>query len=104
MSILLNHLKQLRVGLLYVCLHLIPGKLFKNLPVKNIQILLITYVRHFFSGFMHAHISYLAEDCQACLVLLTIDHDLFFILSDAKKKITEVCYVHIIFNIYLLNL
>lgn len=61
-------------------------------------------MRHFFSGFMHAHISYLAEDCQACLVLLTIDHDLFFVLSDAKKKITEVCYVHIIFNLYLFNL
>ncbi|XP_050432408.1 protein SAND isoform X2 [Adelges cooleyi] len=41
------------------------------------------------SGFMHAHISYLAEDCQACLVLLTIDHNLFFLLSDAKRKITE---------------
>lgn len=41
---------------------------------------------------MHAHISYLAEDCQACLVLLTIDHNLFFTLSEVKKKITEVCY------------
>ncbi|XP_060834251.1 protein SAND [Rhopalosiphum padi] len=41
------------------------------------------------SGYMHAHISYLAEDCQACLVLLTIDHNLFFTLSDAKRKITE---------------
>ncbi|XP_025413538.1 protein SAND [Sipha flava] len=41
------------------------------------------------SGYMHAHISYLAEDCQACLVLLTIDHDLFFTLSEAKRKITE---------------
>lgn len=47
---------------------------------------------------MHAHISYLAEDCQACLVLLTIDHDLFFSLSDAKRKITEVCYILLIFT------
>lgn len=48
---------------------------------------------NFFSGFMHAHISYLAEDCQACLVLLTVDHNLFFSLSDAKRRITEVCYI-----------
>lgn len=41
---------------------------------------------------MHAYISYLAEDCQACLVLLTINYDVFFSLSDAKKKITEVCF------------
>lgn len=46
---------------------------------------------------MHAHISYLAEDCQACLVLLTIDPDLFFTLSEAKRKITEVCKVLITF-------
>lgn len=45
---------------------------------------------------MHAHISYLAEDCQACLVLLTVDHNLFFSLSDAKRKITEVCYIKLI--------
>lgn len=50
----------------------------------------------FFSGFMHAHISYLAEDCQACLVLLTVDHNLFFSLSDAKRKITEVGYIKLI--------
>ncbi|CAG0894366.1 unnamed protein product, partial [Cyprideis torosa] len=42
------------------------------------------------SGFLHAHISYLAEDCQACLVLLTVDRDLFFSLSEAKLKIVEV--------------
>jgi hypothetical protein len=55
----------------------------------------------FFSGYMHAHISYLAEDCQACLVLLTIDHDLFFTLSEAKRKITEVCmYSYNILFIY----
>lgn len=43
---------------------------------------------------MHAHISYLAEDCQACLVLLTIDPNLFFSLSDAKRKITEVTTIN----------
>ncbi|XP_054277404.1 protein SAND [Macrosteles quadrilineatus] len=41
------------------------------------------------SGFLHAHVSYLSEDCQACLLLLTVDHDLFFILSEAKQRIVE---------------
>ncbi|KAE8738703.1 hypothetical protein FOCC_FOCC015799 [Frankliniella occidentalis] len=40
-------------------------------------------------GFLHAHVSYLAEDCQACLLLLTVDPDLFFPLSEAKQKIVE---------------
>lgn len=56
----------------------------------------------FFSGFMHAHISYLAEDCQACLVLLTNDHNLFHPLSDAKKKITEVSCIQILLSINLI--
>lgn len=41
------------------------------------------------NGFMHGHVSYLAEDCQACLVLLTADRDVFTTLSDAKQKIVE---------------
>lgn len=41
------------------------------------------------SGFLHAHVSYLAEDCQACLVLLTVDKDIFFTLSEAKQKLVE---------------
>ncbi|XP_015591269.1 protein SAND [Cephus cinctus] len=41
------------------------------------------------NGFMHGHVSYLAEDCQACLLLLTVDRDVFFTLSDAKQKIVE---------------
>lgn len=41
------------------------------------------------NGFLHAHVSYLSEDCQACLLLLSVDRDVFFTLSDAKKKITE---------------
>lgn len=43
------------------------------------------------SGYLHAHVSYLAEDCQACLLLLSIERDAFFFLSEAKRKITEVC-------------
>ncbi|KAK0157325.1 hypothetical protein PV328_011082 [Microctonus aethiopoides] len=41
------------------------------------------------NGFMHGHVSYLAEDCQACLLLLTADRDVFPILSEAKQKIVE---------------
>lgn len=41
------------------------------------------------NGFLHAHVSYLSDDCQACLLLLSVDRDVFFTLSDAKKKITE---------------
>lgn len=41
-------------------------------------------------GFLHAHISYLADDCQACLLLLSVEKDSFFVLSEAKQKITEV--------------
>ncbi|KAL7307903.1 hypothetical protein TKK_0000219 [Trichogramma kaykai] len=41
------------------------------------------------NGFMHAHVSYVAEDCQACLLLLIVDRDVFFTLSEAKQKIVE---------------
>ncbi|XP_044737373.1 vacuolar fusion protein MON1 homolog A [Chrysoperla carnea] len=41
------------------------------------------------SGFLHGHVSYLAEDCQACLLLLTVDRDVFFSLSEAKQKIVD---------------
>lgn len=43
------------------------------------------------NGYMHGHVSYLAEDCQACLLLLTVDRDVFFVLSEAKqvRAITE---------------
>jgi len=37
------------------------------------------------NGYMHGHVSYLSEDCQACLLLLTVDRDVFFVLSDAKQ-------------------
>lgn len=41
------------------------------------------------NGFLHAYVSYLADDCQACLLLLSVDRDGFFELKDAKVKITE---------------
>lgn len=43
------------------------------------------------NGYLYAHVSYLADDCQACLLLLSVEADVFFTLSEAKRKITEVC-------------
>ncbi|XP_070535609.1 vacuolar fusion protein MON1 homolog A-like [Ptychodera flava] len=40
------------------------------------------------SGFLHAHVSYL-DDTDACLLLLTVDKELFFTLSDCRQKIFE---------------
>ncbi|KAF0310728.1 Protein SAND [Amphibalanus amphitrite] len=41
------------------------------------------------SGFMYAYVSYLSEECPACLVLLTADRESFHALAQAKSKITE---------------
>lgn len=41
------------------------------------------------NGFLHAHVSYLADDCEACLLLISVDTESFFTLSDAKKNITD---------------
>lgn len=41
------------------------------------------------TGFLHAHVSYLSDTCQACLLLLTVDHAAFFPLSEARSKIVE---------------
>ncbi|KAK6176727.1 hypothetical protein SNE40_014970 [Patella caerulea] len=41
------------------------------------------------SGFLQAHISYLDDSCNTCLLLLTVDRESFFTLSDCKSKIKE---------------
>ncbi|XP_075153880.1 vacuolar fusion protein MON1 homolog [Haematobia irritans] len=41
------------------------------------------------NGYLHAHVSYLEENSSACLLLLSVDRDAFFTLSEAKKCITE---------------
>ncbi|RZF41539.1 hypothetical protein LSTR_LSTR000253 [Laodelphax striatellus] len=41
------------------------------------------------SAYMHGHVSYLSEDCEACLLLLSIDRDMFFNLSEAKQTIVD---------------
>ena len=43
-----------------------------------------------FRGFLQAHISYLDDSCQTCLLLLSVDRDSFFALSECKNRIREV--------------
>ena len=51
-----------------------------------------------FSGFLQAHVSYLDSDCEVCLLLLSVDRDSFFKLSEAKDKIKAVSfYVNILY-------
>ncbi|KAK3712200.1 hypothetical protein QZH41_018431 [Actinostola sp. cb2023] len=41
------------------------------------------------SGYLYAHISYLQDDCPACLLLLSTDRNAFFELAGSKQKILE---------------
>jgi len=41
------------------------------------------------SGYLYAHVSYLDDTCNACLLLLSTDRNAFFPLSDCKAKIME---------------
>lgn len=41
------------------------------------------------NGYLHAHVSYLSSECEACLLIFTVDREQFYVLSDAKQKITE---------------
>ncbi|XP_030569007.1 vacuolar fusion protein MON1 homolog A [Drosophila novamexicana] len=43
----------------------------------------------YMNGFLHAHVSYLADDCPACLLLMSTEQDAFHTLSEAKGRITE---------------
>ncbi|XP_034961863.2 vacuolar fusion protein MON1 homolog A isoform X2 [Zootoca vivipara] len=41
------------------------------------------------SGFFHAHISYLAQDTDLCLLLISTDREDFFTVSDCKRRFQE---------------
>jgi len=59
--------------------------------VTNIKSNLIgLYLGFCCSGYLHAHISYVDDSCQTCLLLLAVDKDLFHKLSECKDKIKEV--------------
>jgi len=41
------------------------------------------------SGYLYAHISYLEDDCPACLLLLSTDRNAFFELAETRLKTLE---------------
>ncbi|XP_068711276.1 vacuolar fusion protein MON1 homolog A-like [Montipora foliosa] len=41
------------------------------------------------SGYLYAHISYLEDDCPACLLLLSNDRNAFFELAETRQKTLE---------------
>lgn len=70
-------------------LHLILNLLNKSTSFKNSDSWLPICLPKFdSSGFLHAHISYLAET-PACLVLLTVDKMAFAEMAKCKEKILE---------------
>lgn len=42
----------------------------------------------------------MSDDCQACLLLVTIDRELFHVLSEAKRKIVEVCQSSFLLHVW----
>lgn len=71
-------------------LHLIINMVCTSESFKTAELWMpICLPRFDSSGFLHAHVSYLNDDCPACLLLLTTDPDMFFTLSDCKLKIVE---------------
>lgn len=41
------------------------------------------------NGYLHAYVSYLAEESDICLLIFSVEKDVFFDLSEIKTKITE---------------
>lgn len=41
------------------------------------------------NGYLHCHVSYLDEGCRVCLLLLSVNKDSFFVLSECRNKIME---------------
>ncbi|CAL1532083.1 unnamed protein product [Lymnaea stagnalis] len=41
------------------------------------------------AGFLQAHVSYLDDECHTCLLLLSVDIEAFYVLSECKAKIQE---------------
>lgn len=50
----------------------------------------------FFSGYLYAHISYLEDNCPACLLLLSTDRNAFFELAGSRQKTIEVSTVFVV--------
>lgn len=41
------------------------------------------------NGYLHAYVSYLAEESDICLLMFSVDKGVFFVLSEIKRRITE---------------
>lgn len=41
------------------------------------------------NGYLHAYVSYLTEQSDICLLIFSVEKDVFFELSEIKQKITE---------------
>lgn len=52
----------------------------------------------FFSGYLYAHISYLEDNCPACLLLLSTDRNAFFELAGSRQKTIEVSTVFVLWK------
>merc|ERR1712136_521463 len=72
-------------------LHLIFNLVHSSESFKSAESWTPICLPRFDSGaFFHAHVSYLDEDdAKCCLLLLTVDRESFFSLSDCKRKIVE---------------
>lgn len=69
-----------------VDLHLIQNLIASSESLKTVESWTPICLPKFdANGYLHGHVSYLAEDCQACLLLLTVEKDVFFTLSEAKQ-------------------
>jgi len=72
-------------------LHLIFNLVYSSESFKSAESWTPICLPRFDSGaFFHAHVSYVDEESlQCCLLLLTVDRESFFTLSECKRKIVE---------------
>jgi len=72
-------------------LHLIFNLVYSSESFKSAESWTPICLPRFDSGaFFHAHVSYVDEDSlQCCLLLLTVDRESFFTLSECKRKIVD---------------
>ncbi|XP_054711545.1 vacuolar fusion protein MON1 homolog A-like [Uloborus diversus] len=73
-----------------VDLHLVMNLVSSSESFKSVETWIPICLPKFdASGFLHGHISYLDEENKCCLLLLTVDKDMFFPLKECRSKIVE---------------
>ncbi|XP_042895064.1 protein SAND [Parasteatoda tepidariorum] len=71
-------------------LHIVMNLISSSESFKSVETWLPICLPKFdSSGFLHAHISYVDDDCKTCLLLLSVDKDQFFELKECRNKIVE---------------